>query len=271
MNNIRFACQKCGQRLACEPPSLGTQIPCPACKQRILVPTVEILGCYQLFELGPRASFDEVKQAHLERVKAWHPDQFAKDPESTRRAAEKTGELNRALETITAYLRGTYTESRTSARAKEETRPEQENKQRSAAEKRPEPKAAQPAASYASAGARIPVTRSRVRWILVAAGVTLAIALIVGLVIGFLQRQGTPLTDESTGTQWTQAKERAKRAYCRAILIEMEQKGMFRKSSLRVNDDFFYDGLEAIFRQQNPEDLNSKLVDVSAKLIGGQR
>jgi DNA-directed RNA polymerase subunit RPC12/RpoP len=271
MNNIRFACHKCGQRLACEPPSLGMQIQCPACKQRILVPTVEILGCYELLELGPRASFDEVKQAHLERIKAWHPDRFAKDPESGKSAAEKTREVNQALATITAYLKGTYTESRVSATAKKETRPEQENKQRSSAEKLAEPKPTQPAASYASSGAHSPETRSRVRWILVAAGVTLAIALVVGLVIGFLQRRGPGLTDESTGTQWTQAKEMAKRAYCRAVLIEMEEKGILRKYRLRVNDDIVYDGLEAICRQQNPEDLNSRLVDLSAKALGVQR
>ena len=271
MNNIRFACYKCGQRLACEPPSLGTQIQCPACKQRILVPTVEVLGCYQVFELGPRAPIDEVKQAHLERIKACHPDRLAQDPESGKRAAERIRELNQALQTITAYLTGTYTESRARSRAREETRPEQENKQRSAPEKRAEPKSTPPAASYASPGGPSGQTRSRVRWILVAAGVMIVIALVAGLVIGFMQSQGPALSDDSTGTQWTQAKESAKRAYCRAVLIEMEQKGVLRKAGLRVNDDFFYDGLEFIFRHQNPEDLNSKLVDLSTRLIGTQR
>src|SRR6478609_11811154 len=112
MNNIRFACRKCGQRLSCEPASLGTRIKCPACTQETLVPTTEILECYQVLELTPRASLNEVRQAHLERTKLWHPDRFTNDPEGSKKAADKSRELNRALETVGAYFAGTYVESR---------------------------------------------------------------------------------------------------------------------------------------------------------------
>jgi hypothetical protein len=249
------------------------QIPCPACKQRILVPTVEILESFQLLELGARAPFDEVKQAHLERIKAWHPDQFAKDPALEKQAAEKTKELNRALAIITAYQTGTSmptAESRTSSKAQPERRPEQEEKHRASTEQRAQPKSTPPDLSRVLSRTRSPEMRSWLKWALVAAGVMLFVALLAGLVFEFLQRRGPSLTDESTGAQWIQAKERAKRVYSHAVLVEFEQKGMLRQSRLRVNDDFFYDGLEAVCRKQNPEDLNSKLVDLSAKLIGAQ-
>jgi DNA-directed RNA polymerase subunit RPC12/RpoP len=272
MNDIRFACQKCGQRLACEPPSLGTRIQCPACKQRILVPTAEILECYQLLELGPRAPFDEVRQAHLDRVKVWAPDGSVTDPEWERRAAEKTNQLNQALQTITAYLTSTYTGPRAPVKSNEEPRPAPESKPRPAPEKRAEPKSTQPAAAARpSAGARGLRERFPMQWLLAGVGTMVGIALLVWLVMGLLQRPGLALTNESTGTQWLQANEAAKRAYCRAVLVELEQKGLLRKSGLRVNDAFFYDGLESACRQKNPDDLNSRLVDLSTKLIGGQR
>jgi DNA-directed RNA polymerase subunit RPC12/RpoP len=269
MNNIRFGCQKCGQRLACEPASLGTRIQCPACKQTILVPTLEIVRSYEVLELELRAPFDEVKQTHLERIKAWHPDRFTQEPDSGKKAADKTRELNRAFETITAYLGGTYVESRPRPVGRPETRPEPENKPAAPPEKRPEPKPAPAAARPAAASPRS--SESRAPLALIVGGVTLAIALIAGLVwlaLAILHKPGpVVLTDDSTGTQWLQAKEKDKRSYARSILVEMEQKGLLRQYGVRANDQFFYDGLEAVCRKQNPDDLNSKLVDLSVNLV----
>jgi hypothetical protein len=272
MNNIRFGCHKCGQRLACEPPSLGTRIQCPACKQSILVPTLEILQSYELLDLGLRAPFDEVKQAHLERVKAYHPDRFTDDPQSKQAAVEKARDLNKALETITSYLTGTYAESRPAAKPKQEPRtPPPEAKSAAPAEKRAESKPAPPQTA-ARPFTRTVETGSPIRWVLIAAGAAIVlIGAVVWLVISMMQRPGSTLTDDSTGTQWTQAKEAAKRAYCHAILVEMEQKGVLRQYGVRGNEQLFYDGLQALCRQKDSEDLNSRLFDLSTKVVSSQR
>ena len=263
MNNIRFGCHKCGQRLACEPPSLGTHISCPACKQQILIPTLEIVRCYELFDLGLRSPMDEVRQAHLATVKAWHPDGFTSEVERAR-AAEKTKELNQAFETITSYLTGTYQESRARVKAPEQPKPAPESKPRPAVQS--QPKAASPAPAVAA-----PAIGSQKGFPIALAlgglGVFVGLGIIVWLVMGLVQRQGPVLRDDSTGTQWVQAKEHAKRTYCHAVLVEMEQSGTLRKYGVRVNEQFFFDGLETMFKQKNPDDLNSQLIELSTKLV----
>ena len=82
--------------------------------------TDEIEECYRLFELEPGAGAEAVKQAYRELLKVWHPDRFP-DAKFQRRATEKTKALNEAYQKITAYLSGTCTESRTSAKARAAT------------------------------------------------------------------------------------------------------------------------------------------------------
>jgi hypothetical protein len=244
------------------------------------------LDCYQALEITPRASLNEIRQAHVERVKLWHPDRFTDDPSGAKQAAEKTRELNRALETIGAYFAGTYTETpRPAPKPKQEPRPEPESKPRTepepkaqpepkprpAAEKRPEPKTAPAATNYPPSVLAGPQRAPWVKWAAIGAVGVVMFALIVGLVILILQRGGATLTDQSTLSQWVRSKEGAKRAYAHYILVELEQRGMLRKTSLRLNDDFFYDGLEALTRDKNPETMDSRLVDLSEKLVSNPK
>ena len=79
--------------------------------------TDEIQECYRLFELEPGAGAEAVKQAYRELLMVWHPDRFPNAKFQTR-ATEKTKALNEGYQKITAYLSGTYTESRASAKAR---------------------------------------------------------------------------------------------------------------------------------------------------------
>src|SRR5438270_13602463 len=55
---------------------------------------------YRLLEVGPDVSPDEVKQAHKDLVKVWHPDRFADDPRLQQKAQEKLKEINEAYEQV---------------------------------------------------------------------------------------------------------------------------------------------------------------------------
>lgn len=57
--------------------------------------------CYRLLDLDPRASDEEVRRAHRDLLKVWHPDRFAHDPSLRQKAEEKTKTINEAYETIT--------------------------------------------------------------------------------------------------------------------------------------------------------------------------
>ena len=49
----------------------------------------EIDRYYEILDLQPGASPEEVKQAYRELVKVWHPDRFSHDPKLIKRAHEK--------------------------------------------------------------------------------------------------------------------------------------------------------------------------------------
>lgn len=55
---------------------------------------------YRVLDLGPGASIDEVKQAHKEMLKVWHPDRFNNDEELQRKAQEKLKEINNAYDML---------------------------------------------------------------------------------------------------------------------------------------------------------------------------
>ena len=102
--------------------------------------TDEIRECYRLFELEAGAPLQAVKGAYRDLLKIWHPDRFPNDPKFQKRATEKTKALNAAYETITAYLKGNYTESSASSRAR--AAQEEARRTREAAEAREREEAA---------------------------------------------------------------------------------------------------------------------------------
>lgn len=56
--------------------------------------------CYRLLDLKPGASPDEVKRAHRDLTKVWHPDRFGHDTALRTKAEEKLKAINAAYATI---------------------------------------------------------------------------------------------------------------------------------------------------------------------------
>ena len=56
--------------------------------------------CYTLLDVRPGATAEELKLAHRDLTKVWHPDRFASDPTLRRKAEEKLKAINEAYETI---------------------------------------------------------------------------------------------------------------------------------------------------------------------------
>ncbi len=58
--------------------------------------------CYRLLDLDRRASAEEIKRAHRDLTKVWHPDRFGHDAALRRKAEEKLKAINEAYEMILA-------------------------------------------------------------------------------------------------------------------------------------------------------------------------
>lgn len=63
---------------------------------------MQLDDCYRLLEIDPSASDDEVRRAHRDLIKVWHPDRFGRDQALRARAEEKLKAINAAYETICA-------------------------------------------------------------------------------------------------------------------------------------------------------------------------
>ncbi|HUE88769.1 MAG TPA: J domain-containing protein [Vicinamibacterales bacterium] len=61
---------------------------------------MRIDDAYRLLEVSPAASEEELKAAHRDLTKVWHPDRFAHDPSMQLKAGEKLKAINQAYETI---------------------------------------------------------------------------------------------------------------------------------------------------------------------------
>ena len=59
---------------------------------------------YQILDLEPGASPEEVKQAYRDMVKVWHPDRFGSDQRLRAKAEEMQKEINLAFEQLEDYV-----------------------------------------------------------------------------------------------------------------------------------------------------------------------
>jgi len=74
-----------------------------------MVTTMDIERCYEILELGPGASLEEVRQAYRDSVSIWHPDRFGeRNPRLIKRAEEKIKQINEAYETLVAVCSGQH-------------------------------------------------------------------------------------------------------------------------------------------------------------------
>ncbi len=60
----------------------------------------ELHNYYNLLGLSPGASSEELKTAHRDLAKVWHPDRFPHDPRLQEKAQEKLKEINRAYDRL---------------------------------------------------------------------------------------------------------------------------------------------------------------------------
>jgi hypothetical protein len=60
----------------------------------------ELIKYYELLGVAPGASMQELKTAHRDLAKVWHPDRFAHDPRLQQKAQEKLKEINEAYDQL---------------------------------------------------------------------------------------------------------------------------------------------------------------------------
>lgn len=58
---------------------------------------------YQVLEIEPGASKDDIKQAYKDLVKVWHPDRFSDDLRLQQKAEKKLRQINAAYEFLKSY------------------------------------------------------------------------------------------------------------------------------------------------------------------------
>ncbi len=58
--------------------------------------------CFEVLEISPGCSLEEVKQAYRDAVAVWHPDRFSGNPRLEAKAEVRLKEINTAYETLIA-------------------------------------------------------------------------------------------------------------------------------------------------------------------------
>lgn len=66
----------------------------------------EVIKYYELLGVAPGASVQELKAAHRDLAKVWHPDRFSHDPRLQQKAQEKLKEINEAFDQLKAGKTG---------------------------------------------------------------------------------------------------------------------------------------------------------------------
>jgi len=56
--------------------------------------------CYEILEVAPKASFEEIHQSYKDLVMVWHPDRFVHNPRLYHKAQEKIKQFNAAYEQL---------------------------------------------------------------------------------------------------------------------------------------------------------------------------
>ena len=64
---------------------------------------------FRILEIPPSATDDEIRSAHRDLTKVWHPDRFGNDAAMQRKAEEKLKQINEALEVIQSARAGRRT------------------------------------------------------------------------------------------------------------------------------------------------------------------
>jgi DnaJ domain len=88
----------------------------------------ELIKYYELLGVVPGASVQELKTAHRDLAKVWHPDRFAHDPRLQQKAQEKLKEINEAYDQLASGKIGRRAQR--SSPTNQPSTPSQENARR---------------------------------------------------------------------------------------------------------------------------------------------
>ncbi|HDM09383.1 MAG TPA: J domain-containing protein [Desulfobacteraceae bacterium] len=69
---------------------------------------MQIEKCFEILEIQPGATLEEIKAAYRDAVAVWHPDRFAGNARLKKKAERKLKEINLAYETVLSW-RGEFT------------------------------------------------------------------------------------------------------------------------------------------------------------------
>lgn len=64
----------------------------------------DVLKCYEILELAPGATAEQVRKAYIELAHVWHPDRFVSNPVLRARAQHKMQEIDEAYRAIRRFL-----------------------------------------------------------------------------------------------------------------------------------------------------------------------
>jgi hypothetical protein len=73
----------------------------------------ESIKYYELLGVAPGSSMQELKTAHRDLAKVWHPDRFAHDPRLQQKAQDKLKEINEAYDQLMSGKTGRRTQAAT--------------------------------------------------------------------------------------------------------------------------------------------------------------
>jgi len=82
---------------------------------------MDIKRCFDILEVNPGASPNELKQAYKDIVSVWHPDRFSSNPRLKQKAEEKLKEINEAYETLKWALESGQVDPQTEYDSKDKT------------------------------------------------------------------------------------------------------------------------------------------------------
>lgn len=77
----------------------------------------DLIKYYELLGVAPGVSVQELKTAHRDLAKVWHPDRFAHDPRLQQKAQEKLKEINEAYDQLASAKAGRRKPSSTASAA----------------------------------------------------------------------------------------------------------------------------------------------------------
>jgi len=65
---------------------------------------MDIRLCYDILDLSPGATTEEINRHYRDLVNVWHPDRFSGNPRLKEKAGKKLAEINAAYDAVRAHL-----------------------------------------------------------------------------------------------------------------------------------------------------------------------